>query len=283
MDQARQAINRLADRYLVRLAAREACAGSSLRLASSGLTPEVVAAFGEHFYLPQHQGRVAFGGLIRKLKQLVELFKKAPRLWDKFKQLIGIEKLTDIPGALKELAAKAYKTLRGLIHKLFNTWPLKLYTLEKGKLASFNEMLDRLLSKHPKLKSVLDSAASKLRSFGEMLRKKAPHIMGVVMAGIYIWVWMNVVEFEWDFKGLADAITGAMSFPDFLASLPGSAFGGLLNIFGFGTFTLLPLAVAARLLYLIQHRYIDWTGKGFVVNWDLLRKDFGVEPETATR
>jgi hypothetical protein len=111
-----------------------------------------------------------------------------------------------------------------------------------------------------------------------MLRKKAPHIMGVVMVGIYIWVWMNVVEFEWDFKGLTDAITGAMSFPDFLASLPGSAFGAILNVFGFGTFTLLPIAVAARILYLLQHRYVEWNGRGFTVNWALMKRDFDLEP-----
>lgn len=247
-------------------------------MASSGLTPEVVAAFGEHFYLPQHEGRVAFGGLVRKLKQIVEVFRKAPRLWEAFKGLLGIENLTDIPGAIKELAAKAYKKLRGLLHKLFDTWPLKIYTLEKGRLMSFNDMLTRLIDQSPKLKKVLTKVVGKVGDFGEMLRKKAPRITGVVMVGIYIWVWLNVVEFEWDFKGLSDAITGSMTFHDFLATLPGSALGALLNGFGLGTFTLLPYAVAARVLYLLQHRYVTWTGRGFEVHWDLMRQDFGVTP-----
>jgi len=283
MDQARQAIDRLADRYMVRMAATAACAGSGTRLASSGLTPNVVAAFAEHFYLPQYQGRVAFGGLLRKLKQLVEVFKKAPALWEKFKNLIGIKSLLDIPRAIKDLAAKAKKALRGLIHKMFDSWPLRIYTLEKGKLKSFNDMISGLMAKSPKLKKVLDAGISHLGSFGEMIRQHAPHIMGVLMVGIYIWVWMNVTEFEWDFKGLTDAVTGALSFPEFLATLPGSAFGGVLNIFGFGTFTLLPLAVAARVLYLLQHRYIEWTGRWFAVNWDLMKKDFNLEPSMVGR
>jgi hypothetical protein len=281
MDQTRQAINRLADRYLVRLAAHEACASSSVRLASAGLTPEVVAAFGEHFYLPQYQGRVAFGGLVRKLRKLVEAFRKAPRLWEQFKRLLGIKSLADIPKAIKDLAAKAGKYLRGLIRKLFDTWPLKLYTLEKGKLKSFNDMLDGLLSKSPRLKAALSKAVGKFGDFGEMVRQKAPRVMGALMVGIYIWVWLNVVEFEWDFKGLMDAVTGALTFPEFLATLPGSAFGALLNIFGFGTFTLLPLTIAARVLYLIQYRYVSWTGRGFTVDWKLMQQDFGVGPEAA--
>ena len=283
MREARLAINRLADRYLVRMAAHAACAGSGVRLASAGLTPEVVTAFAEHFYLPQHQGRVAFGGLMRKLKQLVEAFKKAPKLWDRFKQLIGVEKLSDLPKAIKALAAKAHKALRKLLHKLFDSWPLRIYTLEKGKLTSFNDMLSGLLSKSPALKRTLDKALSRIGTFGEMLRKQAPRIMGVVMVGIYIWVWMNVVEFEWDFKGLMEAVTGAMTFPDFMASLPGSALGALLNGFGFGTFTLLPFALVARILYLLQHRYIEWTGRGFSVNWALMKKDFNLDPAMAPR
>jgi hypothetical protein len=276
MHEARLAIEQLADRYLVRLAAHQACAGTGVRLASAGLTPAVVEAFAEGFYLPQHQGRVAFGGLVRKLKKLVAVFRKAPQLWDRFKKLIGIESITQIPKAIKALAAKAKKLLRKLITKLFNTWPLRIYTLEKGKVRSFNEMLSGMMAKSPKLKKALDSGIARLGGFGEMLRKKAPHIAGVLMVGIYIWVWMNVVEFEWDMKGLTDAITGAMSFPDFMASLPGSAFGAILNVFGFATFTLLPFAVAARILFMVQHRYVSWSGRGFSVDWELMKADFNL-------
>lgn len=271
------AIQHVADRFLVRLAAQEACRTTGMRLASAGLTPEVVAAFGEHFYLPQHQGKVAFGNLVRKLKKLVDGFKRLPKLWDKFKEVIGVESLMDLPGAIKNLAAMAEKGLRKVLHKLFDTWPLKIYTLEKGKIASFNAMLDTLISKSPKLKRVLDSAVSKIGDFGEMVRKHAPHIVGGLMAAIYIWVWFNVVEFEWDLKALVDAVSGALTFPEFMATLPGSAFGFLLNGFGFGTFTLLPLTIAARLLYLLQQRYISWTGTGFKVDWAMVKADFNVD------
>jgi len=273
------AIQHVADRFLMRLAAQEACLSTGMRLASAGLTPDVVAAFGEHFYLPLHSGKVAFGMLVRKLKQLVDGFKHMPQLWEKFKSIIGIQSLADIPGAIKGLAATAVKALKSVLHKLFDTWPLKIYTLEKGKMMSFNQMLDKLISKSPKLKHILDSALTHFGNFGEMVRKQAPHIVGAVMVAVYIWVWLNVVEFEWDIKSLVDAITGGLTFPDFLASLPGSAMGFLLNGFGFGTFTLFPVALAARVLYLVAHRYVEWTGSGFRVDWDKMVKDFNMNPE----
>jgi len=271
------AIQHVADRFLVRLAAQEACRNSGMHLASSGLTPDVVAAFAEHFYLPQHEGKVAFGGLVRKLKQMADGFKHLPHLWAKFKKTIGVESITDLPGAIMNLAGLAKKSLRTVLNKVFDTWPLKIYTLDKGKLAGINQLLESLLSKSPKFKQFIQAAASKVGHYGEMVRKAAPHLTGVVMVAIYIWVWINVVEVEWDLKSLTDAVSGALTFPDFLASLPGSAIGYLLNAFNLGTFTLLPFALAARVLYMLAHRYIEWTGHGFQVNWKLIKADFNVE------
>jgi len=237
----------------------------------------VVEGIGEFFYLPLHQGRVAFGfgGLVKRLKQLYDAFKRAPKLWSAFKKMVGIESLTDVPGKLKELAKSGYKALRGWVSSAFKKWPLKVYTLEKGKLLSFNEILDRfLLSKFPKVKAALQAGASKVADFGEMLRQRAPALAGLVMVAIYIYVWINVVEFEWDLKSLLDAFTGALTFHDFLGSLPGSTIGLLLNSLGLGTFTLLPYALAARLIYMVAHRYIEWTGRGFTIGWDQIKADF---------
>jgi hypothetical protein len=244
--------------------------------------PEVLASLAEEFYWPRHQGRVAFGGLVQKLKQLAGLFQKAPQLWEKFKQLVGIQSLTDIPGAVRRLVDLGKRTLHTAMAKLFNTWPLKIYTLEKGKLMSFNDLLMKLLNKSPKLKRLAENGAKAIGDLGETIRKKAPHIIGVVMVAIYIWIWFNVLEFEWDIKALVDAITGALTFPAFLASLPGSALGFLLNALGFGTFTLLPYTIAARILYLLYHRYVEWNGRGFTIDWKKMGQDFGLAPDAAS-
>lgn len=269
---------RVADRYMIRLAAREACAGHPMRLARRGVTPEVLAAFGEAFYVSQHRGKVAFAGLVSKLKQIGNLFSAAPKVWEKFKQLVGIKSLADIPSALKDMASKGKAALQKVLTKMFDTWPLKIYTLEKGKLLTFNDLLLKLIGLSPKLKHLVESGMKKVGDFGEMLRQKAPTLTGVVLVAIYIFIWINVMEFEWDFKALADALTGAMTFHDFLSSLPGSAFGALLNIFKLGTFSLLPYTVVARILYLVGHRYLVWTGRWFALDWKTLHEDFGIEP-----
>ncbi|MBV6342828.1 hypothetical protein [Candidatus Magnetobacterium casense] len=99
----------------------------------------------------------------------------------------------------------------------------------------------------------------------------------VLMVAVYIWIWMNVVEFEWDMKSLTDAMTGHLSLADLLGSLPGSAIGFLLHALHVGSITLLPVTFVVRLGYLMAHRYLVWTGRGFTVDRDRLARDFGLE------
>lgn len=265
---------RVANRYLIRLASQKAAT-------PQGPTAEELELLAWAF-LPQ-EGKVAFTGLVKKLQQLSKALQKAPGLWERLKKNLGVQSITDLGITLKKLADSGYKALRGLLKKLFDTWPLKLYTLEKSKLLSFNTLLEKVLGKFPRLEAAVKAGARKIGDFGEMLRKRAPVLTGIVMAGIYIWIWMNVVEFEWDLESLVNAFTGHLTFHDLLASLPASIFGFLLNYFGFGTFTLLPYTIAARLLWLLGHRYLTWTGRGLQFEWELLKRDFGVEPESLAR
>ena len=270
---------RVADRYLVKLAVQEVYSYPAPHIktaANRGITPAVVQAFLEGFYLPVHTGRVAFRGLVQKAQQLIKMFGKAPRLWAKFKKLLGIERLTDIPKAIKELAKRGYRALQKVLGKAFQKWPLKLYTLEKGKLKGLNGLIDMLVKKSPAATRFFQKARIKTDQFGEWLKKAAPTLSAVLMTAIYIWIWLNVVEFEWDMQGLTDAITGTLSLSDLLASLPSSGLGFLLHAFQLGTFTLLPATIIARILWMVAHRYIEWTGSGFRVNQQAIAEDFGV-------
>lgn len=268
---------RIAERFLVRQAARQACQGR--RTASqAGLTPAVVEAFAEAFYLPFNQGRVAasFGNLVRKLQELTKFFTRFPKMWDRFKELIGVEGLTDLPGRVKDLAKEGYQALRKLVGKAFQHWPLKLYTLDKGKLKGINDLLNSALAKFPKLQSFLEQKVKpRVDAFDQWLRENLPVVSKVVIVAVYVWIWLNVVEFEWDMKSLVDALTGSIGLSDLLASLPGSALGFLMNALNLGTFTLLPVTLVVRLVYLVGRRYVVWTGEGIQVDWALLQKDFG--------
>jgi hypothetical protein len=257
---------------------RQAVRRALLRQASAcpGASPELqifARSLTANFLTPT---RTAFFGLAAKVKQIVSAFTAAPRLWEAFKDAVGIKSLADIPGALKRLADAAKRVLSKALHKLFDTWPLKIYTLNRDKVLSFNDVLNRLLPQSPKFRAWLDSGVRRVKDFGETLRQKAPVITGVAMLGVYVWVWLNVVEFEWDLKSLTDAVFGNMTFGDFLDSLPGSAMGLLLRAFNFGTFTLLPWALVGRLTFMLAISYIEWQdNKGFTVNWPKLKADFG--------
>ena len=185
-----------------------------------------------------------------------------------------------IPKAIKELAKKGFRLLRKIITKAFDKWPLKLYTIEESKVFSFNELLTRIFAKFPKLKQWMDSKAKPfLNSADAWIRKYLPGIGHVALIAIFVWIWLNVTEFEWDIKALTDAITGALTLGDLIGSLPGSALGFLMNGFGFGTFTLLPIMIGARILLLLSLRLVRWSGREFELNKAKMADMVGTTPE----
>ena len=274
---------RVAARFQIRQAAYRAASeihASGVRTASSHeITGETLAAFGEAFWLPAMTGsramrrQAGLGGLramAKRLKQLGEIFKKAPRLWEDFKRVVGIKSLTDLPKALKDLAKRGYSALRKIIGKAFDTFPLKMFLI-KG--AGLNDFLNKVTAQVPGLDRALSKVREKADIIGDWLRKHAPRVSTVVVVAIFIFIWMNVVEFEWNLSDLTKALIGQISLGDLLASLPGSAIGFLMNGLGFGTFTLLPAAIVTRMLWLMHKGYIKWNGRWFDLDEEALRRD----------
>jgi len=283
---------KVANRWAVRDACRRICAAPSFRArraSLSGLTPEALEAFASFWEPPE--GKVAFGGIVRRLKQLADGFKKAPRLWETFKKGLGIESLADIPKAIMTLAKAGKAALGKAFKALFDTWPLKVYTLDKSKLFSVQGVIDGLMKRFPQFSHWLDAKVKpKVNQVDAWFRANAPTLSKVVIVAVYLFIWFNVTEFEWDFHTLVEdlgaAFSGSLSLADILTDLPSSAVGALLNLFNFGTFTLLPAAFAARLVWLLVNKYVRWTGRGFEFDWDKLSDDLGVSKvglETAVR
>jgi hypothetical protein len=268
---------RIADRHMVRMAARKVASSSTFRRRQASLRDldaEVLVAFGEGFYLPMHGGRVAFGGLVKKLKELSRAFTKAPKLWEQFKRTIGVTSMAELPGAIRRLAKDGYKVLQRAVGKAFSVWPLKLYTLPENKVLGINHIISKLVDQFPAFKRYLQqNVKPKVDQLDRWLRKYLPGVSTVMMVGIWIFIWMNVVEFEWDLHSFAQVLSGQLSLADLLASLPGSALGAMMNGLGLGTFTLLPATIVARLLWLTAKRYLVWTGRGFEISWDNLVSD----------
>lgn len=249
-------------------------------------TSSTLVAFAEAFWFPasedlnrEHYRKMAFGGGLRdmakRLKQLGAAFTKAPRLWESFKRAAGIKSLSDLPRALKDLANKGKKALRKGLSRLFDTMPLRIYTL-KG--AGLNDLLTKVVQQVPELERVLGQIKGKADQFGDWLRDRLPVVSTAVIVAVFIFIWLNVVEFEWNLRDLTAAIAGQITLGDLLASLPGSALGFLMNGLGLGTFTLLPATIVARVVWLWSKGYIKWTGRWFDLNVPALERDgFTVE------
>lgn len=267
----------VADQYLVRLASRQAALHCNrMKTASYQVNPYILESFANAFFLPYMQGRrVAFGAILKKLKELGKAFTKIPKLWEKLKALLGIESLTELPKVLSDLAKKGYTTLRKVVAAAFNKWPLHIYTVEKAKVLTLNGILEQFMAKFPDFKKWLTSHVKpKVDQLDHWLKENLPTLSKVLMIGIYFWIWFNVTEFEWDIRTLTDILTGSISLSDLLTSIPGSILGFLMNSLGFGTFTLLPAALAVRIAYLTITKYVSWDGKNFVFHQQKAEEDF---------
>lgn len=276
----------VADRYFIRTAALEAYASVGFHQRSASLhdlTPEVLVGFAEAFTLPALNSKTRtalLGGLGRKLKGLLRLFKKAPKVWARIKEFLGIESVKQIPGKLREMAKKGLKALRKALKPLLANNPVAaLYFIPKGKMPGLTDLLQRVVDSSPAMKKVLDRVnTSIIQPIDKVLEKSkvVRTLARPLMASAFIWIWLNVAEISWDVEGLIKGFTGGMSMGELLGSLPESGIGLLVaTLFpGLGTFALLPATVMARLLYLLYRKVLSWVkGKGFVVHWDKIGVD----------
>jgi hypothetical protein len=270
---------------MIRLAARQVCSGEGFRNRSAALrdfTPEVLGVFGEAFLLPSMDTRKShvrvaiFKGLGSRLKSLYQLFKKAPQLWVKIKEVLGIENLRDIPKKLKSWAKQGMKSLKKSLKSLVVGNPLvALYFVPKNKLPGVGDLLNRVTKSSPRLDAVLSKVNKSVVQPIDQILKRSKVLRTLarpVMAAIFIFIWLNVAELSWDAEGLVKGFTGNISLGELLGSLPESGLGLLIALLfpGLGTFGLLAPTLMARIAYLLYKKILVWTKGGLVILWDKL-------------
>ena len=263
---------RVALRYEIRKAAHDLASEPSFQARTASLrdlTPEVLVAFGEGFLMQGSLKVGLFGGIKRRLQKIWDFLKQAPRAWESLKRFLRVKSPSELPGKLKELARAGYKALGKLFSKLKNTFPLSIYFVPKNKMPGLTDLLARIVDASPMLKNALARVNTNvLQPLDRLLQKYVPNISRPLKAAVFIWIWLNVAEISWDFDSLIAGFTGGISLGELFASLPESAFGALLASLGVG-YHLLPVMVAARILWLVAQNYLEWVpGKGFKVRWD---------------
>ena len=274
-------VQRIANRHLIRLAAREVCAGRPFRTRTAALhdlSPEVLAAFAEGFLMPT-TGRVAFGGLAKKLKKLLDLFRKAPKLWGRIKDFLGITGITDIPRAIKDWAKRGLSALKKLLKKATEVFPLSLFFVHQSKMPGLTDLMHRIMTLHPGIAKALSKIKGAAVHIDKWFNKYLPTLKRPLLAAVFIWVWLNVAELSWDMEGLLQGFTGGISFGELLASLPESGIGFIAALAGLG-YGALPVTIVLRVMWLVAQKYLKWVpGKGLVVNWEVISPGKGLRPE----
>jgi hypothetical protein len=225
---------------------------------------------------------VSISGIIKKVTSLIQGLSREPKAWTAFKEAIGATaesaSATEIGKLVWDFASKGKKTVKDLIQKITNTFPLNLYFVPKNRVPTLTDLINHIMSKAPK--GITDALAKVndrvIQPVSDLLDKYLPTLQRPIIAALFAWIWVNATEISWDFKDLIRGFTGAMSLAELFSTLPESGVGLIMSMFGVG-FQLLPVMILARILWLVGNHYLEWKNGKLSVRWDKL----GVSDEKA--
>lgn len=92
------------------------------------------------------------------------------------------------------------------------------------------------------------------------IKDNAPTIRRFAIGAIFLFIWMNVDELSWELADLQRGFSGALSLSELIATFPESAIGAITgHLFGVG-FVVMPMMVAARVVWLLKNDLVIWDG-----------------------
>jgi len=236
---------------------------------------EVLSAFGEAM-LPLPSGtRVA--AVSRKLKQLWDMFQRAPDMWQRFKDMLGIRAsgtvglLRELPGKIKSWLKDGRRYLEKVGKKFREIPVVALYLDVARKMPGVTDLLTKLLDQLPEsVQNTVRSITTKMRSLAELLdyavnkyRFIKPASI-ILSAAVFAVIWFNVTEMTWDIPEILRGFLGMYSWVELLHSLPESAVGFLISLMfpgipgGLLWNVLLPITVALRVAWLVQQGHLEY-------------------------
>jgi len=251
---------RISCRYLSKRYALEASkwaveSSSSHRTASvvlHELDEKVLSVFGEGIIRCAGLDKEAIiKGLGKKLKEIYQAFQKAPDLWEKFKDMLGITTTNPI-----KLYTELSKKFQALLDEGAKWWEGA-----KSKLKKDSKILHFLFlyaSDAPTLTSIVQSILKKNGGAGgelsRWLGKVVKPVLGTaknladwldhflerhpllkvltIPAKSYLYwvIWINVTEVSWKISELLKGFLGLISWSDLLSGLPESGIGFLISL-----------------------------------------------------
>ena len=94
----------------------------------------------------------------------------------------------------------------------------------------------------------------------EWIKGRAPTLRRVAIGAAFLFIRFNVDEISWELSDLQRGFSGALSLSELLATFPESAIGAITgHLFGIG-FVVMPVMVAARVIWLLKNDLVIWDG-----------------------
>jgi hypothetical protein len=211
---------------------------------STGLSIGVIEVIAKHLTANSRHDfteRKAFMSLVKKVKQLIDLFKKAPQAWDKFKEMLGLTEtglglVKEIDTKLGNLLEEGKKKLTQVAKKVWNEFPiLRLMgevleeknrwevALEKAKSFVPEKILDAF--------KAIESGASKLGDFLDGILAKSK-VLKALSAPIKIYLFFQIWDWfaDFDFRVVVKGLLGTIDFSDLISLLPSEGIEIILEL-----------------------------------------------------
>ena len=192
--------------------------------------------------------RASIKGLVSKIKEIYQGFQKAPKLWEQFKEMLGITS-TNVLSLYKELSTKFEKFLdegkkwidskkKSLEDKYAFVRFFFAYANNAPTLTSLVTDLIKKLpeDKRDSVSSYVGKLTKGTRSLTDWITKflEANPLLSALTtpAKAYIFwiIWVNVTEVSWKITDILKGFLGLISWGELLASLPESGLGFLVTL-----------------------------------------------------
>ena len=232
-------------------------------------------------------------GLFKKLKDLYKAFQKAPKLWTKFKQQLGIKgknALTiykELSEKLNEYLDEGKRLIDAKIKKIKDSSEIISFIfLYASKAPTLSSLLKKVIDALPKiesekLKAFKDKMLGGIKNLKQWIIaffRKHPilRVLSIPAKAYLYWlIWTHVAEISWKITDLLKGFLGMITWEELLESLPESGLGFLVNVFfpfipngailsslKIGWNALIIPAMAIQLYYLYKNNYISKSDLG---------------------
>ena len=240
-------LDRVVQRHMVRLACRVAYdqTPKMKKAHASDLSLEAIQVVAKHLTANSRQDftqRKAFMAIVKKVKKLITLFKKAPQAWQQFKTMLGV-KATNAVAMVKEIDKKlgnlleeSKKKLAQASKKILKELPLlRLVGEVLEEQNRWEDLLRKFKSYGPdSVKSALAKIEKGTTKLGEFLDGilGTSRTLKALSAPIKIYLFFQIWDWfaDFDFRAVVAGLLGTISFSDLVAMLPGEGIEIILEL-----------------------------------------------------